>query len=107
VPAAAGVKLPDEYVPPPATVTVVVNAAVGAQLASSGPNTAKVMVPLGLKPPVRVAVALMVLPRVVASEALTEMAVAALVTTTLSLRAPQPLATPSLFPSPEYEAVQR
>ncbi len=51
-----GVNGSDVYVPLPATVLVLVEAAAPAHVASSGPKRVKVMVPVGLVPPARMAV---------------------------------------------------
>ena len=48
--------------PPAVTVLVLVKATGPVQVASSGPKRVKVMVPVGLRPPVRVAVSVTAVP---------------------------------------------
>src|SRR5205085_9760034 len=52
---ATGVKLPEGYTALPATGTVLVNTGAPVQEGLAGQNRAKVMVPVGLAPPARVA----------------------------------------------------
>jgi hypothetical protein len=79
---------------------VEVKTAAPVQVALSGPNRSKVMVPLGLKPPASVAVSEIGLPRVTGPDAFVTIVGRALLTTTLSLAAPQALVTALLPPSP-------
>ena len=70
---------------------VEVNTGVPVQVASPGPKTLKVMVPVGLTPPERVAVSVMVPPTGHRRRGDGHDGRAAWVTTTLSLAAPQAL----------------
>ena len=93
----------------PVTVLVDVNAGAPVQVALLGPKTEKVMVPVGLDPPERVAVSEIAPPSVTGGEAAVTMAGLALVgvvTVTLSLAAPQALVTGPLLASPLYAAIQ-
>jgi hypothetical protein len=82
-------------------VVTAVKAAVPTQVALSGPNRLKVIVPVGLKPPNSVAVSLMVPPRVMGPDACDTIVVTAGLTSTLSFAAPHALVTGLLPPSPE------
>jgi hypothetical protein len=88
------------YLPAPLTETVEEKTMAPVQVASSGPNRSKVIVPPGVKPPASVAVSEIGLPRVTGPEAFVTIVGVALVTTKFSLGAPQGLVTALLAPSP-------
>jgi hypothetical protein len=79
---------------------VEVKAGVPEHVASSGPRRSKVSVPVGEKPPERTPVSPIVPPTITDADAWVTRAAVALVTTTLSLTAPHPLATALLAASP-------
>ena len=93
-------KGPDGYTPLPATVLVLVKAAAPVQVALAGPNALKVMVPVGLKPPDRVAESEIGPPTVTGPAAVVTMAGVARVTVVLSPWAPHALTTGLLLMSP-------
>ena len=93
-------KLADVYVPLPFTVLVEVNAAVPVQVGLLGPNTVKVIVPVGLAPPARTALSEMVPPTVTGADAVVTMVGVTLLTVEVSPADPQPLAPAALLASP-------
>ncbi len=93
-------KSPDGYTPLPATVTVEVKIGVPVQVGLSGPKRLKVMVPVGLKPPERVATSLTGWPNATGGATWVTMAGWSWVTTVVSLGAPQGLVEPALLTSP-------
>jgi hypothetical protein len=107
VPASCGLNVGDRYTPLPKIRCWVTNVGCREQVASSGPYSRKMILPLGLEPPARTAVSWIASPMLPACEATVRTAVGALETTTVSDAAPHAVGPAgSLLSSPEYLTTQ-